>query len=66
MHGTMEPGESKEIVISFSPDHLSQLFRDELIFDVNGVVSDLFDTMVMDKEDIQNFMTTNAVYANVP
>ncbi|XP_066929117.1 cilia- and flagella-associated protein 74-like isoform X2 [Clytia hemisphaerica] len=37
MHGTMEPGESKEIIISFSPDHLSQLFRDELIFDVNGV-----------------------------
>jgi len=36
-HGTLDPGDSKEIVISFSPDHASDLFRDEMLFDINGV-----------------------------
>lgn len=37
-HGTLEPAESKEILISFSPDHCSDLFCDELEVNVNGIV----------------------------
>lgn len=35
-HGILNPGESKDIMISFSPDHASELYRDELLINVNG------------------------------
>jgi len=35
-HGTLEPCETKEISILFSPDHPSELYRDELLINVNG------------------------------
>lgn len=39
-HGTLQPGESREIIISFSPDSTSEHFHDKLEIDVDGIVSD--------------------------
>ena len=36
-HGTLEPGELKEIEVSFAPDHVSENFREELGITINGM-----------------------------
>ncbi|KAK2547953.1 Cilia- and flagella-associated protein 74 [Acropora cervicornis] len=35
-HGTIGPGESKEVTVSFSPDHASELYADEVSVEINS------------------------------